>query len=155
MLVCMRHLRKSVERNAAVTAKSIPPATHTLESITGAQRQRSGGYGHKQVPYAPFREAHVTERKLPSRACYDAGTRVASGVSGGLRRSQSYTMTQVRLPENLELPLCARFVFEYLKGTAARRVRQVRQLAPQSHFKRFTMHKCAEMSQVHATFHLD
>ena len=73
------------------------------------------------MPYAPFREAHVTERKLPSRACYDAGTRVASGVSGGLQRSQSYTMAQVHLPENLELPLCARFVIAYLKGTAARR----------------------------------
>lgn len=82
----MRHLRKSVEQSAAVTAESIPFATHALESFTGSRRRYSGKWEHKELPYARFREAHVTERKLPSHRCYDAGTKITSGVFGGLWR---------------------------------------------------------------------
>jgi hypothetical protein len=36
---------------------------------------------HSEVPYAPFREAHVTEEELSSLPWYDAGTRVTDGVT--------------------------------------------------------------------------
>jgi hypothetical protein len=84
MLVCMRHLRKSVEQDAAVTTKSISFATHKPKSITGSRKRCFGKRVHKELPYARFREAHVTERELPSHGCYDAGTRITSGVLGGL-----------------------------------------------------------------------
>lgn len=82
----MRHFRKSFQRYAAVTAESIRPATYTLPTIMGSRKRPFGKLEHKELPYAPFREAHVTEGELSSRACYDAGTRVASGVFGGPRR---------------------------------------------------------------------
>jgi hypothetical protein len=37
-------------------------------------------YEHNEVPYAPFREAHVTEEELSSLSWYDAGTRVTDAV---------------------------------------------------------------------------
>jgi hypothetical protein len=80
----MRHLRKSVEQDAAVTAESISFATHALKSITGPRRRCPGKWEHKELPYARFREAHVTVRKLPSHGCYNAGTKITSGVVGGL-----------------------------------------------------------------------
>jgi hypothetical protein len=80
----MRHLRKSVEQSAAVTAESIPFAAHRVESIMGSRRRGSGRWEHKELPYARFREAHVTVRELPSHTCYDAGTRMTSGALGGL-----------------------------------------------------------------------
>ena len=82
MLVCMKHFRKSVEQSAAVTTESILFATHLLDSITGSRKRCFGKREHKELPYARFREAHVTERKLPSHMCYDAGTRITSGVFG-------------------------------------------------------------------------
>ena len=84
MLVCMKHLRKSVEQNAAVTTESIPFATHMLDRITGSRKRCFGKWEHKELPYARFREAHVTVRELPSHTCYDAGTRMTSGALGGL-----------------------------------------------------------------------
>ena len=80
----MRHLRNSVEQDAAVTTESISFATHKPKIITGSRKQCFGKRGHKELPYARFREAHVTKRELPSHACYDAGTRITSGVLGGL-----------------------------------------------------------------------
>ena len=75
---------KSVEQDAAVTTESIPFATHKPKSTTGLRKPCFGKQEHKGLPYARFREAHVTERELPSHRCYDAGTRITSGVLGGL-----------------------------------------------------------------------
>jgi hypothetical protein len=87
--------RKSVEQSAAVTAESIPFATYTLESITRLRRRCPGKWEHKELQYARFREAHVTEGKLSSHKCYDAGTMITSGVLGGLWRQQKNTKAQV------------------------------------------------------------
>jgi hypothetical protein len=70
------------------------------------RRPDCSGYEHNEVPYAPFREAHVTERELPSLSWYDAGTRVTDGAPGARQYQRNYTVAHIGLSDNVELPLC-------------------------------------------------